>query len=82
MTLLHNTVGLVTIDLNNINFDDDNFNEDDPVNNVLLWLAVLHNRFKPCKVCEKKIYKELMRVAKVWDWYIIVRTMYNRLKDH
>ena len=54
MTLLHNIVGLVTIDLNNIDFDDDNFNEDDPVNNVLLWLVVLHNRFKPCKVCEKK----------------------------
>lgn len=57
MTLLHNIVGLVIIDLNNINFDYDNFNEDDPVNIVLLWLVVLHNRFKPCKVCEKRYTK-------------------------
>ena len=45
-------MGLVTIDLNNINFDDDNFDEDDPTNNVYVRLVTWCNRFKQRKACE------------------------------
>ena len=50
---------LVIIDLNNINFDDDNFDEDDPINIVFVRDIAWCNRFKQHKTCKKKIGNEL-----------------------
>lgn len=39
-------MGFVTVDLNNINVDDNSFNEDDLKTIVHVRLMVLYNRFK------------------------------------
>ena len=46
VTLFSNDIGLVTIDLNNINIDDDNFEEEDPETIVLIRVIVWYNRYK------------------------------------
>ena len=48
-------MGLVTIDLNNINLDDDHFDEDDPTNIVLFRLITWCNRFKQHKAYRQRI---------------------------
>ena len=65
-------MGFNTIDLNNINLDDDNCDEEDSetINHVrfMAW----YNRFKQRKACKKQISKDLMPVAchptRRWDW--------------
>ena len=47
------------IDLNNINFDDDNFDEYDPINIVFVRDIAWCNRFKQHKTCKKNIGNEL-----------------------
>ena len=43
-------MGLVTIDLNNINLDDDHFDEDDPTNIVLFRLFRISIAWHPTRV--------------------------------
>ena len=59
-----NGMGIVTIDLNNIDFDNDNFDEDHPINIILLDLlfgVIELNNVKHAK----KINKELLPI----EWY-------------
>ena len=54
VTFFSDGMGLITIDLNNINFDDDNFDKADSSNIVLVTLITYRcNRFKHHKACKK-----------------------------
>ena len=60
MTFFSDDMGLVTIDLNNINhLDDDNLDEDDPETIVVIWLIAWWNRYM-----QRKIDGELMPIAR------------------
>ena len=39
-------MGILDIDLNNVNLDDTNYNEDDPETIILCRLLVWHNKFE------------------------------------
>ena len=41
--------GVLSVDLNNINLDDVNFDEDDPETIIHNRLMILHKRFQHCK---------------------------------
>ena len=58
-----NEMGILNIDLNNINFDDTNYDEDDPDTIILsdIWCGILN--FKKCKPLKKELNEELMPVA-------------------
>ena len=47
-------MGLVTIDLNYNNPDDDNFDEDDPETIAYVRLMAWCNRYKQHKACKKR----------------------------
>ena len=68
-------MGILNIDLNNINYDD-NFDEDDPDTIILIRLLVWHIKFRKRKELKKELSEELMPVAwhpdKLWDWYMLV----------
>ena len=51
-------MGIVSVDLNNINIDHVNFDEDNPETIIHVRLLACRNRFKQCKIS-----KELMPVA-------------------
>ena len=53
LILLH-SLSRNTIDLNNINLDDDNFDEGDPTSIVLLILMTWCNKQKQRKACHKQ----------------------------
>ena len=63
-------VGILSVDLPNINLDNVNFHEDDPETIIHVRLMTWHNTFKQLKAC-KIISKELMPLAchptKWWD---------------
>ena len=56
-------MGLVTIDLNNINFDDDNFDGDDPESIIHVRLRTWCNRFIRCKADKRITHKRLVILA-------------------
>ena len=66
-----NGMGILNIDLNNINLDN-NFDEDDPDTIIFIRLLAWHIKFRICKELKKELRKELMPVAwhpdKRWDW--------------
>ena len=49
VTFFDDCMGLVMIELNNINFDDDIFDDDDPINIVSLDLFLTVKNLKSCK---------------------------------
>ena len=53
-------MGILSVDLNNINLDIVNFDEDDPETVIHVRRMVWHNRFKQRKEFKKDINKELM----------------------
>ena len=55
-------MGILNIDLNNINLDN-NFDEDDPDTIILIRLLAWHIRFEKCKAFKKKMSEELMPIA-------------------
>ena len=61
--LFSDGMGLVTIDHNNINLNDDNFDEDDPINIVFVRLIAWCNRFKQSKAGGNNIDKKLLPIA-------------------
>ena len=61
-------MGIVNIDLNNINLDN-NFDEDDPDTIILVRLLAWHIKFEKRKELKKKISEELMPVA-WWNFYM------------
>ena len=56
-------MGILSVDLNNINLEDVNFCEDDPETIIHVRLMACHNRLKQRKALKKSISKELMHVA-------------------
>ena len=50
----YNGMGTLNIDLNNINFDDTNYDENDPVTIILIRLLAWHIKFKKRKELKKK----------------------------
>ena len=65
-------MGILSVDLNNFNLGDVNFNEDDPETLIHVRLMAWRNRFKQRKACKKDIYKGLLSVVshptRWWDW--------------
>ena len=57
-----NGMGILNIDLNNINLDD-NVNEGDLDNIILIRLLAWHIKFEKCKERKKESSEELMPVA-------------------
>ena len=56
-------MGILSIDLNNINLDDANYSEDDPENIIHVRLLAWHSKFEKRKALEKELDEELMLVA-------------------
>ena len=50
-----NKMGILSVNLNNINFDN-NFDEDDP--DTIILIRLLHKKFKKRKALKKKISEE------------------------
>ena len=50
-------MGLNTINFDNIDLDNDNFDEGDPKINIHVRLMAWCNRYKQCKACKKQISK-------------------------
>ena len=56
-------MGIFSLDLNNINFDDTNYDEDDPKTITYITLLAWHIKFEKRKALKKDINEELMLVA-------------------
>ena len=57
-----NGMGLPNIDLNNINFDDTNYDEDDPESVIHVRLFAWHIKFEKLKTLKKQLKEELMPI--------------------
>ena len=57
-----NEMGIINIDLKNINLDN-NFDEDDPDNFIDITLLAWHIKFEKCKARKKELNEELMSIA-------------------
>ena len=68
-----NEMGILNIDLNNNNLDN-NFDEDDPDTIILIRLSARYMKFGKCKALKKELNEELMSVAlyrnRWWDWCV------------
>ena len=57
-----NEIGILNIDLNCINLDDNNFDEDDPDTVIYVRLLSWHIKFEKLKAFKKELNEELMPV--------------------
>ena len=66
-----NEMGILDIDLNNINLNND-FDEDDPGTIIHVRLLAWHLKFEKCEALKKELNEELMPVVshpnRWWDW--------------
>ena len=60
-----NEMNILNIDLNCINFNDDNFDKDDPDTIIHVKLLAWHTKFENDKALKKQLNEKLMSVA----WY-------------
>ena len=73
VSFLSDEMGILSVNLDNINLYDGNFYEDDPETIIYVRLLAEHYGYKKCKGFTKEISKKLMIVA--WhptrwlDWY-------------
>ena len=58
-----NEMGILIIDLNNINLDNTNYDEDDPETVIHIRLSAWHIKFVKCKARKKELNEELMLLA-------------------
>ena len=58
-------MNILNIDLNCINFNDDNFDKDDPDTIIHVKLLAWHTKFENDKALKKQLNEKLMPVA----WY-------------
>ena len=69
-----NKMGILCVDLDKINLNDNNFYKDDPETIIYVRLLAWHNKFKNHKALKKDINKELMFLEKHpkrwWDWWM------------
>ena len=56
-------MGILSIDLYNINFDDTNYKEDDPETTIYVKLLAWHSKFEKRKALKKEINEKLMFVV-------------------
>ena len=67
-------MGILSINLNCINLDNNNFDEDDPDTIIHARLLACHAKFEKRKALKKEISEELMLRAwhpnRWWDWCI------------
>ena len=63
VTFFDDEMGFLSVDLNNINLDDVNFDKDDPAAIIHVRIMAWRNRFKQRKAFKKDISKESMTVA-------------------
>ena len=67
-------MGILSAGLNNINFDDTNYDEDDLENFIYIRLLAWHIKFEKRKALKKDINEELMLVAwhpkRWWNFYM------------
>ena len=54
VTSIYNGMGILNIDLNNINLEDTNYDEDDPDTIIHIRLLAWHIKFKKCKELKKE----------------------------
>ena len=57
-----NGMGILNIDLNNINLGDTNYDKDDPGTIIHVRLLTWHVKFKKCKELKEKISEELIPI--------------------
>ena len=62
-TFSYNQMGILNVDLNNINLDDTNYDEDKPETIIHIRLWAWHIRFEKPKAPKRDINKKLMLVA-------------------
>ena len=62
MSYFFNEMGILNIDLKNINLDN-NFDEDDPDAIILIRLSAWHTKFEKRKAFRKKLNKKIMPLA-------------------
>ena len=69
-----NEKGILNIDPNCINLDDDDFDENDPDTIILVRLLAWHIKFVKRKALKKELNEELIPVAwhpnRWWDWCV------------
>ena len=65
VTFSRDEIGILSVDLDNINLDDFNFDEDGPETIIHVRLMAWRNKLKQRKSCKKDLSKELMPAA----WY-------------
>ena len=58
-----NGMGILNIDLNNINLDDTNYEEDDPETILLIRLLAWHIKLEKSKALKKMISEKLMPIG-------------------
>ena len=56
-------MSILSVDLNNINLDDINYDEDDPEAIIHVRLLVWHSKFEKRKARKKELNEELMLVT-------------------
>ena len=56
-------MSILSIDLNNVNFNNTNYDEDDPNTIILIRILAWHIKFKKCKALKKELNEELIPVA-------------------
>ena len=58
-----NEMGIVSINLNNMNLDDTSYDEDNPETITHIRPLAWHVKFEKCKTFKKELNKELMLIA-------------------
>ena len=56
-------MGILNIDINNVNLDDTNYNEDDSKTIIHIRLLAWHIKFEKRKALKNKLNEELMLAA-------------------
>ena len=68
-------MGILNKDLNNINFDDTHYDEDNPDTIILVRLLAWHIKFWKCKELKKNISERLIPIAwhprRWWNFCIL-----------
>ena len=78
-----NKMGILNIDLNNINLDH-GFDRDDPDTIILIRVLAWHTKFRKRKELKKELSEELMPVAwhpdRWWD-FLALHTKFRKQKE-
>ena len=77
-------MGVLNIDLNNINLDDTNYYEEHPDTTILIRRLAWHIKFEKRKILKKELNEELMPI--MWHsnrwWHFCVSEDEKKEMDH